>query len=277
MLVEQYPSPVLTVKSPGAEGNKHGFEGGNVVKLHGTYHLVTTEMTGDPVWVKTKLAHWSSNDRLHWKRVSTLYESSGEFAGKDPRAALWGPMFVYDEQAQKWDLIYVAYRAAPDTETEWRGNYEGTIWRAVSNVKGPAGIDGPYTDVGVLLRPDADSQPWEGLQGTDSFFPYQVGNRWLGFYGSANTERKPIAHWRVGLAEAAQLAGPWKRCAGTNPVRERSCGEALRRESHRHQAGRMAVTWQCMTTNIPMPLATRGRPTAFTGSPAGASWFSPRR
>jgi hypothetical protein len=217
-LVEQYPSPVLTVKLPGAEGNKHGFEGGNVVKLQGTYHLVTTEMTGEPVWVKTKLAHWSSNDRLHWKRVSTLYESSGDFSGQDPRAALWGPMFVYDEQAQKWNLVYVAYRAAPDTETEWRGNYAGAIWRAVSSAKGPAGIDGPYTDVGVLLRPDADSQPWEGLQGTDSFFPYPVGNHWLGFYGSANTEHKPVEHWRVGLAEAAELAGPWKRCAGTNPV-----------------------------------------------------------
>jgi hypothetical protein len=213
VLVEQCPLPVLTVKSPGAEGNKYGFEGGRVVKLQGTYHLVTTEMTGDPFWVKTKLAHWSSNDRFHWKRVSTLYESSGEHAGKDPRAALWGPMFIYDEQSQQWDLVYVAYRSAPNTEKEWRTDYGGTIWRAVSKVKGPAGIDGPYSDVGVLLRPDKDSQPWEGPLGTDSFFPYQVGKRWLGFYGSANSE-----HTLFGLAEAAQLAGPWKRCAGTNPV-----------------------------------------------------------
>jgi hypothetical protein len=222
VLVEQYPSPVITVKSPGAEGNKYGFEGGNVVKLHGTYHLVTTEMCGDPQWVKTKLAHWRSHDRVHWKRASTLYESSGEFAGKDPRAALWGPMFIYDDQAQEWNLIYVAYRAAPDTATEWLANHEGTIWKAISNVKGSAGIYGPYADVGVILRPDKDTQPWEGLQGTDSFFPYRAGNRWLGFYGSANTEHKHIEHWRVGLAEAAQLAGPWQRCADTNPVTELS-------------------------------------------------------
>jgi hypothetical protein len=218
VLVEQYPSPVITVKSPGAEGNKYGFEGGNVVKLHGTYHLVTTEMCGEPMAVKTKLAHWSSKDRVHWKRVSTLYESSGDFTGKDPRGALWGPMFIYDEQPQEWNLIYVAYRAAPDTATEFRTNYEGTIWRAVSNVKGPAGIDGPYTDIGFLLRPDKDTQPWEGLQGTDSFFAYPAGDRWLGLYGSANTEHKPIEHWRVGLAEAPRLAGPWKRCLDTNPV-----------------------------------------------------------
>ena len=175
-------------------------------------------MTGDPLWVKTKLAHWSSNDRVHWKRISTLYESSGEFAGQDPRAALWGPMFVYDNQSQVWDLVYVAYRCAPNTKTEWRNNYEGTIWLAVSKVKGPTGIDGPYADADVILRPDAGSQPWEGLQGTDSFFPYQVGKRWLGFYGSANTEHLPLEHWRVGLAEATRLAGPWKRCTGINPV-----------------------------------------------------------
>jgi len=82
VLVEQYPSPVITVKSPGAEGNKYGFEGGNVVKVRGTYHLVTTEMTGEPFSVKTKLAHWSSTDRVHWKRVATLFESSGELPGR---------------------------------------------------------------------------------------------------------------------------------------------------------------------------------------------------
>jgi hypothetical protein len=218
VLIEQYPSPVITVKSAGAEGNKYGFEGGNVVKLDGTYHLMTTEMTGDPFSVKTKLAHWSSRDRIHWKRVATLVESSGEFEGKDPRASLWGPMFIYDSPSENWDLIYVAYRAEPDTATAYRANYEGTIWRAVSRMKGRGGIGGPYVDAGVLLRPDKDSQPWEGLQGTDSFFAYQVGNHWLGFYGSANTEHRPVEHWRVGLAESDQLAGPWKRRADTNPV-----------------------------------------------------------
>jgi hypothetical protein len=30
--------------------------------------------------------------------VSTLFESSGEFAGADPRASLWSPLPVYDER-----------------------------------------------------------------------------------------------------------------------------------------------------------------------------------
>ena len=217
-LVEQYPSPVIGRTSPGAEDCGYGFEGGRVIKIKGTYHLVTTEMLGVPLGVTTNIGHWTSPDRIHWKRVSTLFASSDDFTGKDPRAALWGPMPVYNTAEGRWDLIYVAYRAAPNTKTEWRANYEGRIWRAVSKQKGYGGIGGPYEDVGVILEPDAHSQPWEGLQGTDSFFPYQAGRRWLGFYGSANTEHLPVEHWRVGLAEAPALAGPWKRMSEGNPV-----------------------------------------------------------
>ncbi len=218
VLVEQFPLAVLTIHSRGAEGNKYGFEGGRVIKLDGTYHLFTSEMVGDPMWVKMKLAHWISTDRTHWNRVATLYESSGEFAGKDPRAALWSPLPVYGPKDGRWNLFYIAYRSAPSTKTEWRGNYDGTVWRAVSKRPGRGGIGGPYQDVGIVLRPDSNSQAWEGLQGTDSFFPYQVGNRWLAFYGSANTEHLPIEHWRVGLAESTEINGPWMRCRNGNPV-----------------------------------------------------------
>ncbi len=219
VLVAQYPTPVITVHSEGAAGNRYGFEGGRLLKLHGTYHLFTSEMAGDPIWVKMKLAHWESPDRIHWKRIATLYESSGEFQGKDPRAALWAPMPVYDQKEERWNLFYVAYSSEPDTKTEWRNNFAGTIWRAVSKASGPNGIDGPYQDVGIILHPDSQSEPWEGLQGTDSFFPYKVGTSWYGFYGSAKTEHIPITLWAVGLASAPALAGPWKRCAELNPLK----------------------------------------------------------
>ena len=218
VLVKQFENPVLTVDSPGAEGNKHGFEGGSVVKLGKTYHLFTSEMVGDPFWVKMRLGYWTSSDRLHWKRVDTLSESSGEFEGKDPRASLWAPMPVFDHIAGRWNLFYVAYRSAPNTPTQWLNNYAGTIWRAVSRARGVHGIGGPYDDVGVILQPGAESQPWEGLQGTDSFFPYRVGKVWYGFYGSANTEKMPIQAWRVGLVSAPELAGPWRRLLEGNPL-----------------------------------------------------------
>ncbi len=217
-VTKQFNEPILTIHSAGAEGNKYGFEGGRVVKLDGTYHLFTSEMVGDPHWVKMQLAHWTSRDRLHWKRVSTLFESSGDFTGKDPRAALWSPMPIYDQAEGRWNLFYVAYQSAPDTSKEWLTNHEGRIWRAVSKVRGSGGIDGPYEDVGIILQRGKDSDPWEGLQGTDSFFPYTVGNKWYAFYGTGHTEKLPISLWQVGLSWAPSLAGPWKRCTQFNPV-----------------------------------------------------------
>jgi hypothetical protein len=217
-IVQPAQDPVITVASPGAEGNRHGFEGGCVLKVKGQYHLFTSEMVGEPVWVKMTLGHWVSSDRRHWKRVSTLFTSSGDFTGQDPRAALWAPMPVFDTSEDRWNLFYVAYRAKPDTETQFLTNHEGRIWRAISTTKGPGGMDGPYKDIGVILEPGKDSDPWEGLQGVDSFFPYRVGNRWFGFYGSAHTEAKPIKSWQVGLASTPKLAGPWKRLSQTNPL-----------------------------------------------------------
>jgi hypothetical protein len=93
VLVRQHPAPVLTTRSPGAEGIRYGFEGGRVVKVGGTYHLFTTEMAGDPMWVKTRFGHWTSVDRTTWKRAATVRESSGEFEGKVPGA---GWLAVYD-------------------------------------------------------------------------------------------------------------------------------------------------------------------------------------
>jgi len=217
-VVKQFDEPILTVLSPGAESNKYGFEGGRVLKLDGTYHLFVSEMVGDPHWVKMKLAHWTSRDRTHWKRISTLFESSGDFTGKDARAALWSPMPIFDEKEGRWNLFYVAYQCAPNTAKEWLNNYEGRIWRAVSKVKGRGGIDGPYEDVGIILQRGKDSDSWEGLQGTDSFFPYRVGSQWFAFYGTAHTEDMPIHLWQVGLARARGLAGPWKRCSELNPL-----------------------------------------------------------
>jgi hypothetical protein len=216
---KRWPSPVLTIRSEGAQGNRYGFEGGRVVKIKGIYHLFTSEMVGDPHWVKMRLAHWSSQDRIHWKRVATLAESSGDFTGKDPRAALWSPLPVYDPAENRWNLFYVAYQAAPDTAQGWLTNNEGRIWRAISATVGEDGIDGPYNDVGLVLQRGKDSDPWEGLQGTDSFFPYLVGGRWYALYGSAHTEKLPISSWQVGLAKAPSIAGPWTRCTEMNPLK----------------------------------------------------------
>jgi len=232
-IVAEHPFALISKGKAGTEDNKHGFEGGCAMKLEKLYHLFTAEMVGDPLWVKMKLGHWTSPDRLSWTRRETMYESSGETTGKDPRASLWSPMPIFDKQGNRWNLFYVAYRS-PVGPLGWNGR----IWRAVSKEKGKAGVYGPWEDVAVILQPgpfggaweDAissgnvpadkilqpgpESDPWEGSQGVDSFFPYEVGDKWLGFYGSCNAQ-----NWfKVGLAEAPRLAGPWKRLTALNPV-----------------------------------------------------------
>jgi hypothetical protein len=239
-VVNAYERPVITVDSPGAQGVRYGFEGGRAIKIGKTYHLFTTEESGDPRFVKTKLGYWMSRDRIHWKRVSTLYESTADMSGSDVRASLWAPMPVYDHKNGRWELFYVGYRAEPEnspyppkSDPQDRNpyleipanpnpgifyNYGGSIWRAVSQTRGPHGIGGPYKDAGIILKPGPESEFWEGIQGTDSFFPYQVEGKWYGFYGSRHCETLPVKAWQVGLASAPDLSGPWTRVAELNPV-----------------------------------------------------------
>ena len=207
-------APVIDADHPDLAGNKYGFEGGSAVKEGGVYHLFVAEMAGDPFWARMRLAHWCSPDALSWRRASALYETSGAMDTNDTRFSLWAPMPVFNEREDQWDLFYIAYRPFSSKPTEV-GHMDGRVWRAVSGMKGRDGIGGPYRDVGVVMQPDAESQSWEGQQGTDSFYPWRVGRRWYGFYGSHN--HFPQGPWLVGLAEAPALAGPWKRCVGLNP------------------------------------------------------------
>jgi hypothetical protein len=213
--------PVLTIRSEEAKGVLGGFEGGTVVKTGERYHAFVTEMmqgwdTG-AAFIKTRLADWVSPDGIHWRRVGTLFSSTGDNTGTDPRAALWAPMPIYNSAEQRWNLFYVAYRSKPNVPPAWYINYDGELIRAVSQVQGREGIDGPYRDAGVVMRPGPSSDRWEGLQGDDSISPYSANGRWFTFYGSSDTGRA-LHSWQVGLASAPKLSGPWKRCSSLNPV-----------------------------------------------------------
>lgn len=220
-IVESHARSVLTIQSPDANGVLGGFEGGTVVKTGGRYHAFMTEMlpgwdTGD-AFIRTRLADWVSSDGIDWRRVSTIFSSTGDKTGTDPRAALWAPMPVYNSADQRWNLFYVAYRSRPNVPPAWYINYDGELLRAVSQVRGREGIDGPYRDRGVVMRPGPGSDRWEGLQGDDSVYPYPANGRWFAFYGSSDTGRA-LHSWLVGLASAPELSGPWKRCSSLNPI-----------------------------------------------------------
>ena len=209
-LAELTDYPVIQRGSPGTMDNQYGLEGGSVIKLDGTYHMFTAEMVGDPFWIKMKLAYWTSPDGVAWVRQSTIREGSGDFTGKDPRSNLWAPMPIFNEAQDRWDLFYVAYHSGGEGKT---AHWDGRIWRAESTTGGKKGICGPWKDRGVVLEPGPDSQDWEGVQGTDSFYPFYNGMKWIGFYGSS-----PYGEpWQIGLVEAEGLEGPWKRRLG-NPA-----------------------------------------------------------
>lgn len=216
-VVEEHDGPVIKQGDPGTENNMWGLEGGRVLKLDGKYHLFTAEMVDKPFWIKMKLGHWVSPDRLHWERHCTMYESSGGKGRFDARAALWAPMPIFDEKNNVWHLFYVTYYKPWD----W-----GRIWRATSKTPGKAGYDGPWEDMDVVLQPGAESQRWEGYQGVCSISPpYPVGDKWMAFYGSDGylmdkASRKILTNWfKVGLAEAPSITGPWSRLPeNTNPV-----------------------------------------------------------
>lgn len=230
-VVAVHPEPVIKKGDSGTEDNKYGFEGGCVLRHQGAYHLFTAERFRDPYDVKMRLGHWTSLDGLKWTRLSTIRESSAEGNGMDLRASIWAPMPFYDETAKLWNLYYVAYRSkGGDNSGDWFGNYAGRIVRSVSQAPGPDGLNGPWTDLGMALEPEWEpwsrnpSQPWEGLQGTDSISPpYEAGGKWYAFYGSAQMQNPSRCNpkyprWSVGLAEAPAPTGPWKRRAKGNPM-----------------------------------------------------------
>src|SRR2546425_12713574 len=126
-IIDQHPTPLISRSTPGAEDNKYGFEGGRVVLLDGIYHLFISEMFADPKWTKTRLAHWTSSDGFTFTRQSTLFESTGDFTGADPRASLFLPIPVFDEELNRWTLFYSAFRSAPNQKGKWLINHDGRI------------------------------------------------------------------------------------------------------------------------------------------------------
>jgi hypothetical protein len=228
---------VIDEGMPGTEGIQGGFEGGRVVKVGDTYHMFPTERAGeigvDYYYdrVKTKIGHWTSKDAIHWKRESTIYQASGTYAVteddnpmNDRRAAIWSYMPVFSEKANKWYGYYLAYTV----HEEIQPNHSfGRIWRCESTVEGINGIGGPYKDMGIIMEPGLDSQPWEGRQGVASFFPYKVGDKYYGFYSGAypfeswaDYPKKSGKGWFVALAESNSLEGPWTRMnKGLEPIK----------------------------------------------------------
>lgn len=229
--------PVIDEGMPDTEGIQGGFEGGTCVKVGNLYHLFPTERAGEigvaayHDRVKTRIGHWESSDAIHWKRASTIFESSGNYAlveednpMNDRRGAIWSFNAVFNTKEDRWYGYYLTYTV----DRNIRPNHSfGRIWCTKSQTKGINGIGGPYNNGQLIMEPGLDSQPWEGRQGVASFYPYPVGKGWLGFYSGAfpfqswaDYPKKTSLGWYIGLAKSSSMDGPWVRLDTTiNPVK----------------------------------------------------------
>ena len=219
--------PVVEEGMPGTEGIQGGFEGGEIVRVNGVYHMFPTERAGEIGMpanydrVKTRIGHWTSTDAIHWTRQSTILQATGVYAishydnpMNNRRSAIWSYMPIFSEENNRWYGHYLAYT----TDKDISPNHSfGRIWRCESTVEGIEGIGGPYKDIGVVIEPGLDSQWWEGRQGVASFFPYQVEDGWLAFISGAfpfvegGYPFESSRGWYVGLAKSDKLEGPWTR------------------------------------------------------------------
>ena len=219
ILVSEHIGPVIDTNHVDviSSKNRSGFEAGQVVKIKEVYHMFVNEMFDRP-HRDMRISYWTSNDAINWKRQSTIVESIPGRSASNPRSEVWVTGVEFNNEENAWNIFYVAYRAGDEEKGEIkRSDYEGRIWRAKSVIKGIDGITGPYADMGIILQPDENSQPWEGQQAVATFNPYIAGDKWYAFYDGHNYI--PMGPWPVGMATATKLNGPWIRMPERiNPV-----------------------------------------------------------
>ena len=224
---------VNATSNPGV--SKRGMEDGIVVRrADGGLTMLSAEMYADPYAVAMQLGVFTSYNGLDWTRDRTLRRSAGTETGTDLHAAHWGPLLTRNPSNNTWMLSYVGYKAAPNNGSGFLANFQGTIFARYATEVGDAGLDSDFGEASaapspayagdhVLLAPDDFhiNGPWphrcQGLQGTDSFAPYQrADGSWAALVGTSHEEvpnpwAGKVGRWVVSVATAPELAGPWTR------------------------------------------------------------------
>jgi hypothetical protein len=232
--------------SPGTEQNLYGFEDGSCVKAGGEYYCFPSEEWAPPHWISMRLAVWESPDAIHWARLQTLWQSTADTASaSDVRAALWSQIVILD--GSTWHNFHIGYNA-------WQnGNYWGRPFDEVGLGSSPVG---PYADHGQINV--VWTKGWEGAQGTDSFYPYQVGSTWYALFGSHGYTN----FWGNGVAKSSgDLDGPWTEVAGPLSNVEPTYME-------NPIVAKVGTTYVALYTNVVNNPATMG----WMTSPDGVNW-----
>lgn len=216
-------------------GSQYGMEDGQVIRREdGGLTMISAEMYTKPYAVAMQFGIFKSSNGLDWTRERTIRRSAGTTDGMDIHAAHWGPLLTKDPKTNTWVMSYVAYKALPSNGSGFLGNYQGTIFARNATAAGDAGLDGDWFESASGSKPAYDSDvevvapddfningPWpyrcQGLQGTDSFEPYQLADgSWAALLGTSHEETpNPWANkegkWVVSIATAPELVGPWTR------------------------------------------------------------------
>ena len=226
-LIQLDQEPILSPASLGAENNRFGFEGGTAQKVGDRYYIFTTEVFDEPKTAASRLVLWDSEDGRHFERRQVLSETNFDWDDRTNRMAPWAPNSVFDPQRNRWQVFFVGYHKKLGSNQAY--NMSGLIGRLESQTLGLQGISGPYVDQGWIDL-SSKGDPWEGEAGLVSFYPYQVGSDWYGFYGTntAPTFIDPLSLpqennvqnilFLPGLARAERIDGYWQRCPELSPV-----------------------------------------------------------
>eukprot|EP01052_Picozoa_sp_SAG31_P010871 SAG31_NODE_604_length_13629_cov_11.035994_16_plen_167_part_00 len=104
-VVRKSAATVMGARAASHNGIAGGFEGGEYFRTDdGLYHYFATEMvqSGANLWVGTRGGHWVAEDPSlpeenntagrGWRRLSTIFTSSGTTDGFDRASAKWAPM-----------------------------------------------------------------------------------------------------------------------------------------------------------------------------------------
>lgn len=162
-------SAINSTNLPLINQSLYGIEGGHIIWVEKKWlYIAIAEFTNPPHFVPSKIALWraeftASDDwSKHWQRLRTLYQIGCVEDCKSLCASLGSSVaFAFNEESNRYEIFYVGFKSCNDSHFE---NQYGRIFRSVSATEGntQAGIEGQYSDVGVVLQPDPKKQqPWK--------------------------------------------------------------------------------------------------------------------
>ena len=208
------PAPVIDKNHISSADNQGGYENGHVIKINGVYHMIITELFwvvyADWGSVPARIGYWTSQNGGDWTRICTIVQGSA--TGKpedlsDPKCNTWSSSWYWNESENRWNIFVRGWG----------------MFRYRSNIEGPDGIAGPYSDAGQIIPPiNGPHKNWENPNGGIASFSNIYAGKDGKNYSLAGTgfdSGDKDDSWLISLVCADKPEGPWSWAdTGDNPV-----------------------------------------------------------